>query len=135
MAEMWFENGRGKKVTREINETINLRDHLGTACYPLLVIFANPQLSVADIRLWLSMLARTTPGTERPDSWIQKRRWMTKKPGEASTGTRPSSDGKDARAVAMMRENPSLSARKLVALLGEHGIARNKDWIVQHRCD
>lgn len=134
MATMWFTNGRNKRVNREVNETINLQDYLGTACYPLLVIFANPHLSVADIGMWLSLMARTTPGTERPDSWIQKRRWMTKKPGEA-TGVRPNGDGNDARAVSIMRANPKLSARKLATLLSEHGIARNKDWVVRRRCD
>jgi len=135
MAKMCFTNGHEKKVTREVNETISLRDYLGTACYPLLVLFANPQLSVSDIGRWLRLTARTTPGTERPDGWIQKRRWMTEKPGAAPGGPRPNGDGKDARAVAIMRDNPKLSARKLLALLNERGIARNKDWILKHRCD
>ena len=131
---MWFTNGRGKKVTREVNEAIDIRDYVGTASYPWLVIFANPGLSVADIGLFLSKAARENPGVERPDSWIQRKRWMTKKAGDTTTGPRPNADGKDARAVAIMRVHPTLSARKLAALLNERGIAREKDWVIRHRC-
>ena len=57
------------------------------------------------------------------------------RPDEGGVGLQPDVDGKDRRAIEIMRENSTLSARKLSLLLKEHGIPRNKDWVWKHRCD
>lgn len=38
-------------------------------------------------------------------------------------------DGKDEAALAVIKANPDLSVQKLADLLGEHGIARGREWV------
>ncbi len=133
-----YTDGRGKQQTRQINYAINLEDFHGTAAFPWLVIFANAHLSGWEIEQFLMLKAEATPGAERSASWIQRKRWMTRKPGESRSlgvGPRPNRDGNDARAFALMQGHPKLSARQLVRLLKDRGITRGKDWVLRHRLD
>lgn len=60
---------------------------------------------------------------------------MFEDPNALKPASRPHPDGKDDRAVAIMRQYPALSLRDLSKLLAANGIRRGKDWIRQHRCD
>jgi hypothetical protein len=52
------------------------------------------------------------------------------KPRRAFAGNK---DGKDAAAIAVLKDNPKLSDRDTVAKLGEMGIKRGKTWVNQQR--
>ena len=97
------------------------------------MIAANPHLSVRVLSLWLLSEGESY---ERSESWIYRKRWLFRDPEKANRpGVQPNADGKDQRALKIMRENRTMSARGLSRLLKEHGIARNKDWVWKHRCD
>jgi hypothetical protein len=131
---MTWEDGHGRKVTREVRLTIDVRDFEGLAGYPWLVMAANPLLSGPDILRFLELKAdEGLVGVERNRSWIARRRWMFQR-NDNLPGTRPNADGKDARALTIMEEHPTLSARKLSQLLKENGISRGKDWVQKNRC-
>lgn len=125
---------RGKKQARVINTTVDIRKYEGTAMYPLLFMAANNHLSYPDMLRWLQMKGN---GAERPLSWLRRRRWMLGTEGHGtalSPGAKANADGQDARAVILMRANPTQSAAKLVKLLGEHGIKRGREWVRENRC-
>lgn len=104
---MSWTNLRGKKETRVINHVIDIRDFRGTPGYSLLVVAANTNLSVRDIKSFLYVEARDLPLVQRPASWIQRRRWLFQQPGTDNYKSPPSDrDGKHARACAIMAENP-----------------------------
>lgn len=130
---MCFTDGRGKKVARVVNQTLDIRDFEGLAGYPWLVIAANPHLSISDI--WMFLVMRQNEGlhgVERSRSWIQRHLFLFRRP---RVGPCPHPDGKDARAIAIMREFPRLSARNLSKTLKENGIDRSREWVRRHRCD
>jgi hypothetical protein len=125
-------NGRGKQVSREVNMTINVDDFKNTPGLALLVLAANPHLSIYELRLLLEVHW----GVDRGKTWIQKRRWLFQKPDtENCPGIKPNADGKAERAIAIMRENRMLSLSLLVRLLASSGIRRGREWVRQHRCD
>jgi hypothetical protein len=130
----WIDR-RGKEQVRTIRHVIDVRDFLGTPGYPLLFVAANTHLSVADIWDYLCELAAEWPSVERTDNWIQKRRWLFQKPAANPLGRRPNRDGKDERALKIMRANPGLSVRNLSVLLKENGISREREWVRKHRCE
>jgi hypothetical protein len=124
---------RGKEQTRETNRTININDFKGLPGYPLLVLAANRHLSGGVLEALLELAGGKNL---RSRSWIYRRRWLFLDPETAQgSGPQPNADGRDPRAVAIMRENPTLSLRDLSRLLAQHGIKRGKDWVRQHRCD
>jgi hypothetical protein len=127
-----FQGLGGKLESRPINFVIDIRDYKGRDGYPWLVIAANPHLSV--YVLWL-LLFFEGGKNERGESWIKRRRWLFRDPEEVRVGRQANADGKDDRAVNIMRENPTMSARGLVRLLKQHGIHRGKDWVLKHKCD
>ena len=133
--EMFYHDGRNRKVTREIRTEVDAKDFRGTPFYPWLIIAANPHLTVMEVWLWLWHEQKAgLDGVMRSRSWIQRKRWMMRPPGATSAvGRKPNSDGNDERAVAIIRANPSLSARGLVRLLAEHDIKRGKDWVWMNR--
>ena len=57
----------GEQVSREVNETIDLRQFEGTAGYALLDLAANRHSSRWELQLWLKRR-----GVERSDSWIAR---------------------------------------------------------------
>lgn len=121
---------RGREQSRPINFVSDVRDFEGTAGQAHLIIAANRHLSISELRDLLD-----TFGIERPKSWIQRRRWMYQDPEtENPSGGRANVDGKDDRAIAIMRDNARMSARQLVRLLAEHGISRSRDWVWRNRC-
>jgi hypothetical protein len=128
--ELNFTNGRGKKVTREINYTLDTRSHAGEPGWAWLAIAANPHLSIADLVRLLEL-----EGIERSRSWIQRRRWLFQDSDKINSRGYPNADGKDDSAIAIIRANPRMSARQLVRLLGESHISRSHDWVWRHRCD
>ena len=131
MSQMTYTDGHNKEVFREVNETIDIRQFEGTPGYALLVIAANTHLSRADIWRWL----RFIKGVERGDAWIRRRRWLFQQPGESSApGTKPNADGKDKRALTIMRDTPRMSVRALARLLAQHGIKRGREFVRQNRC-
>jgi len=119
---------RGNEQTREVNLKLDIRNFEGRAGYALLLIAANPHLSYDALLRYLE-----TKGVERTLSWLRRRRWMFHP--DANSGAKANRDGKSVRAVAVMRENSTLSLRELVRVLKENGITRSKDWVRQHRCD
>jgi hypothetical protein len=121
---------RGKEQIREINTVINTDDFVGAPGHALLLIAANRHLSGFD--LWRLLF---TWDIQRSSSWIHRRRWLFQQPGTVNSRGRTNGDGKDARAVTIMRDNRTLSVRNLTRLLAENGIKRGKDWVRQHRCD
>ncbi len=130
---MAIEQYSGKMVDREVHQVINVKDFVGRAIYPWLVMAANPHLSAPDIAAVL--LLTTTHKGWRSDRWIRKRRWMVQPNTRDMPGRRAGSDGKGERAVRIMLANPDLSLRNLVRLLKEHGIVRSREWVRMHRCD
>ncbi len=127
---MTWTDGRGREVTRELNQVIDVRDFVGTPGYAMLLVAANTALSVSDLLrfFWLSDVGRSR-------SWISRRRWMFQQPGTTNAVAKPNKDGYEVRAVTIMGENPALSVRQLVHLLKEHGITRGREWVRMHRCD
>ncbi|RZU42709.1 hypothetical protein [Edaphobacter modestus] len=133
MGTLRWTDGHGKEVSRQTNLTINIEDFKGTPGYPWLVIAANRHLSVDVLEMWLRVEGENY---ERSRSWIARRRWMFEDPNNVNKpGSKPNADGKDARAIAIMRENPKMSVRALARLLSKSGIRRGKDWVLRHRCD
>jgi hypothetical protein len=132
---MAFEDGRGKEVTRDVHMALNAADCRGTPIYPWLVIAANPHLSAPDILRFFELEAeRGLAGIRRPLSWIRRKRWMAQFPDHINmSGPRPDDDAQYRRAVAIMRANPTMSARALARLLKENGVDRGKDWVCLHR--
>jgi hypothetical protein len=133
---IYWTNWRGKKETRAINHVIDIREFLGTPGYSMLVVAANTNLSAFEIEMFLGIVAREFPLVERTPSWIKRRRWLFQQPG-TNNHKSPASDqdGKHARAVRMMGENPKLSVRGLSRLLKEYGIKRSPEWCRKHRGD
>lgn len=122
-----FEDGHGRMVTRDVHLTVDVRDFIGTAMYPMLVLAANRHLSVPDVERYLTRIEDAGAwGSYRPQTWLYKRRWLSTPPG---SGPRPltNADGKDDHARAIMRMNARLSARKLSAELKRHGIERGHE--------
>ena len=128
-----FTDGRGRKITREVKQTLDIRDYLGLAGFPLLVLAANPNLSVWDLVRYLDHVAETTSGVVRPKTWVHKRRKLFRRPDAGYRAYDP--DGRHARAVQIMAAYPAVSARDLTKVLAKHGIKRGKDWVREHRCD
>ena len=130
MAEMQWTNWRGNQVSREVNETIDLRQFEGTPGYALLVLAANGHLSRFELWMWLKR-----HGVERSDSWIARRRWLFQKPTEADApGIKRDADGHGKRALDIMRSNPRSSLRDLTKLLAKQGIKRSREWVRRNRC-
>jgi hypothetical protein len=130
MATMSWTDWRGKEQTRLVNMTLELKGYKGTPGHALLIIAANRHLSVGDLDRLLD-----SEDIERSRSWIQRRRWLFSDPDAANApGPKPNADGKDNRAIAIMRDNSNLSVRQLSYLLKQHGIRRGKDWVMKKRC-
>lgn len=123
---------RDVKHTREINQVIDVRDFLGTPGYSLLLVAANTDLSISDIELFLRFRAHEYPSVKRSPSWIQRRRWLFRQPGQ--TTQLSDRDGNQARAFKIMSEHPNLSIRDLQELLKENGIKRSREWVRINRC-
>lgn len=132
---MYWTSWRGKEERRPINHVIDIRDLRGTPGYSMLVVAANTNLSVWDIKRFLDIEARELPLVERSTSWIQRRRWLFQPPGADNYKNRSDPDGKHAEACAIMAENRTLSLRGLSRLLAERGISRSRDWVRKHRGD
>jgi hypothetical protein len=128
--EMFRTDWRGNRITREVNLVADARNVVGLAGYPWLIIAANPHLSNREIEMYLRTCG--IPGVQRPSSWIQRRRFLFR---QSSTLSWTDRDGNQARAVEIMRENPTASSRQLVHLLKKHDIIRSREWIRRHRCD
>ena len=128
---MRFIDGHGREATRTVKLTINIEDYRGLAGYPVLVLAANPHLSIASVSRILDLASITTPGAYRPESWLRRRRkWYFLPQGAVGVGGRKSNaDGQDGRAFKIMGENSRLSSRKLVALLQTNGIVRSREWV------
>jgi hypothetical protein len=130
LAALKWIDGRGNEVTREVNETINLRQYEGTAGYALLVLAANRHLSRFEIWIWLHRR-----GVERSDSWIARRRWLFQKPTETNApGAKADADGHGKRALDIIRANTASSLRDLTKLLAKAGIKRSREWVRRNRC-
>jgi hypothetical protein len=128
---MSWVDGRGHKVTRAVNQVINVRDFIGTPGYALLLVAANTNLSGGEIDRYLKDIA----GVGRSRNWIQKRRWLFQPPGTSNPTSPVNVDGKDARAREIMRMFPELSVRDLSAVLKENGVVRSREWVRIHRCE
>lgn len=128
---MSWVDGRGHKVTRAVNQVINVRDFIGTPGYALLLVAANTNLSGGDIDRYFRDIA----GVGRSRNWIQKRRWLFQPPGTSNPTSPVNVDGKDARAREIMRMFPTLSVRDLAAVLKENGVVRSREWVRIHRCE
>ena len=48
--ELYFEDGRGNRITRKVKQAIDVRDFIGTPGYSPLVAAANTELSAPDIQ-------------------------------------------------------------------------------------
>lgn len=122
--------GRGKTVTREVNYVLDIRDFRGMPGFALLALAANTHLSYDVLQNWMAH-----EGVGRSRNYFARRRWLFSDPDAVNvTGASSNADGKDARALAVMRDNSSLSLRQLSDLLKRFGIHRGKDWIRRNRC-
>lgn len=127
---MSWTDWRGREVTRDVNQLIDVRDFLGTPGYALLLVAANPHLSGGDLVRYLLHV-----GVGRTRNWIYRRLWLFRQPGTDRGATNANADGRDEQAIRVMREYPRLSVRKMAAKLKDHGITRGREWVRQHRCD
>ena len=130
---MTWTDGNNRKVSRDVNEVINVQDFVGEPGYAWLVMAANPHLSAPDIERVI-MLA-DAPACERSANWIRRRRWLFHPSTTDQPGKRPDADGEGGRATLLMLNNPKMSLRNLVVLLKERGISRGREWVRRHRCD
>jgi hypothetical protein len=117
-------------VTKKVNIRVDVSGFTDCAVFPYLVMAANPDLSARDIQ---DVLQSVGAHQWRSETWIRTRRWMCK-PADARA-LQPSADGLDERARCIMRDNPRLSARKLMKLLATHGIVRPIEWVYRSRFD
>jgi hypothetical protein len=122
----WIDRG-GRQQSRAVNLTLDIRDFQGRPGFALLVIAANPHLSIRETLTYLEAF-----GVKRSGSYITRRRWLFHDP--AGSGAKTNRDGRDAAAIAIMATHPTMSLRDLSRLLAESGIVRGKDWIRQNRC-
>jgi hypothetical protein len=130
VSKITWTNWRGRQESREVNDVLDIRDHGGEPGWAMLAIAANTHLSVADL---LRLLEANGVGRSR--SWVQRRRWMFQQPdAKNSPGTKPNKDGKDARAIQILRANPKMSVRQLARELLKSGIVRSREWVRRHRC-
>jgi len=123
-------NWRGKEETREVNYTLDTRNHIGEPGWALLVVAANTHLSVTELLTLLD-----SEGVGRSRSWVSRRRWLFEQPGAGHNPACPIRDGKHGHALKIMAANPTLSVRQLTKLLSESGITRGREWVRCHRCD
>ena len=129
----WTDWG-GKKLSRVVNQTLDIRDFVGRPGYVWVFLAANCHLSYSDMLLWLNSLE--WKNGVRSQSWLQRRRWLFEDPDKVqSRGTKPNADGMDEEAIEFLKEHTATSARKLSRmLLKECGIRRGKDWVLKNRC-
>lgn len=118
----------GRKRVRTVNRMIDIADFKDRAGFPWLLLAANPHLTVRDIQ---AVLSNINERLERPAGWISRHRWMFH--GKGKTGSKPNADGQDERARQLMAEHPHLSSRQSVYMLREHGILRDKTWVLMNR--
>ena len=119
-------NGRGKAEIKTVKQTLDIRDFKGRPGFALLLIAANPHLSVTDILECLRL-----HGVGRSRTWVSKRRWLFH--DEVGQGAKADLDGKDGHALKIMAANPTLSLRNVSRLLSEAGIDRSREWVRRHR--
>ena len=111
---MSWTDWRGKQHTREFNQTLDIRDFLGTPGYAILLVAANAHMPASDIEFFLEQMSRQSEETQsagRPLTWITKRRSMFQKPDTDDAMPVCDFDGKDKRAMSLMSEHPSWSVR------------------------
>jgi len=123
-------NRYGRSVTKKVNIRVDVSGFSDCAGFAFLVMAANPHLSASEIQDVLQSFGDTQ---WRSETWIRTRRWMFK-PADA-TPLQPSADGCDERARCIMRDNPRLSSRRMVKLLGSNGIIRPVGWVYRSRFD
>lgn len=136
-ALMEYETPGGKKYPVEVNLIVDARDLMGLAGFPWIVMAANPQLSNDKLAWFLFTcdIEGVVEGVERSEGWIQRRRWMFRRASQHPHATQGRPHGRDhARAIEIMRNNPTLSARQLVRELRRHGINRERTWVLKNRC-
>jgi hypothetical protein len=125
-----FTDGAGRKVSRLVNQILDIREFTHCAVYPWLLMAANPHLSAPD----LSTITAGQPHDEvfRPARWLNKRRWMC---GETRHigGPPRNADGRDPKAFKLLSENRDLSLRDMVRLLKKNGIVRGREWVRLNR--
>jgi hypothetical protein len=133
-ALMAYEKPSGGCEAVEVNLIADARDVVGLAGFPWIVIAANPQLSNEKISWFLATCG--IEGVERSSGWIQRHRGMFRRVRQQPAGgCKADADGNYARAVRIMREYPTESARRLVYILKEQRIKRSREWVRQHRVD
>jgi hypothetical protein len=129
MGKLTWTDWRGRECVRQTNDVIEIKKFKGTAGEALLWMAANTHLSVSD--LWRLL---ECAGIERGEMWIRRRRWLFQPEGTVNSNSNGNADGKDERALDIMREHPTDSLRFVVRVLKEAGIRRSKDWVRRHRC-
>jgi len=126
-----FTDGLDRSAERQVNLTLNALDFKGRPGFALLILAANPHLSVRVLQMVLEHW-----GCERGRAWISKRRWLFQDADSVrSPGVKADADGKDAQALMIMRKHSTLSLSRVVRLLRESGIRRSREWVRRHRCD
>lgn len=123
-------DGRNRERQREIETVIDITDFRGCPGYAQLIVLVGSRigLSVADMLRWLE-----AEGIERSGQWVRRRRWLSQPPGTVNGSGRSNIDGQEQRALTIMRNNPTLSVRRLAYVLRERGIRRSAEWVRQNR--
>jgi hypothetical protein len=117
----------------EVNLVADARDVVGLAGFPWIVLAANPHLSNDKIYWFLATCG--IDGVERSASWIQRHRFMFRRASQHPHNTAGRSRDRDhARAVEIMKDHRTISARQMVHVLKARGIKRSKDWVLRNRC-
>jgi len=131
MKKLTWTDWRGRECVREVNEVIRIADYKGNpAGLGLLLMAANTHLKIPELYRLLDGY-----GIERGEMWIRRRRWLFQPEGTVNSNSNANADGKDERALDVVRNHPTDSLRFVVRVLKEHGIYRSKDWVRRHRCD
>jgi hypothetical protein len=125
-----IEDAGTRKKIRYRADIPNIRDFVGRAGLPWLIMAANVNLSINEL---LTVMAHYD--VVRTRSWVSRRRWIFFDAGYVrSSGASADADGQQARAYRIMEQHPKISARDMVRILSDNGIKRGRDWVLKHRC-
>lgn len=96
--------------------------------YMLVQVFPLPN---GDTRAFYRLVARAYD--KKPGELAEFKAHRDGKPGERNKLAHTNRDGNDAAAANIIRNNPGLTVRKLMALMQQAGIIRGKTWVTETR--
>lgn len=124
-----FRTRGGRTIKKTVRCTLDIRDFEHLAGFSWLLIAANPQMSLSEIRAALQHVGEQH---NRSKTWIARRRWMFTDTHQ-TVGAPKNRDGHDDQVLAFMAEHPRMSSRQIAGFLRTKGISRSATWVREHR--